>query len=142
MHIYDWSSDVCSSDLVSARDRGKARDVDLGGLQWFDDPVALAREAEADVVVELIGGSEDPARQIVETALRAGRHVVTANKALLAHHGTALATLAEGVGRTIGYEAAVAGGIPIIKGLRAGLAAHRQIGRAHVGTHVTNAHLV
>src|SRR3546814_2111007 len=66
---------------VSARDRGKARDVDLGGLQWFDDPVALAREAEADVVVELIGGSEDPARQIVETALRAGRHVVTANKA-------------------------------------------------------------
>src|SRR3546814_4928685 len=62
---------------------------------------------------------------MVETALRAGRHVVTANKALLAHHGTALATLAEGVGRTIGYEAAVAGGIPIIKGLREGLAANR-----------------
>ena len=110
---------------VCARDRGKDRGLDLSGVQWFDDPVALARDAEADVVVELIGGSEDPARLLVETALHAGRHVVTANKALLAHHGTALAGLAEGVGRTIGYEAAVAGGIPIIKGLREGLAGNR-----------------
>jgi len=77
------------------------------------------------VVVELIGGSEDPARLLVETALKAGRHVVTANKALLAHHGTPLARLAESVGRTVGYEAAVAGGIPIIKGLREGLAGNR-----------------
>jgi homoserine dehydrogenase len=110
---------------VSARDRGRDRGLDLAGIQWFDDPVALARDAEADVVVELIGGSEDPAKLLVETALRAGRHVVTANKALLAHHGTALAGLAEGVGRTLGYEAAVAGGIPIIKGLREGLAGNR-----------------
>lgn len=110
---------------VCARDRGKPRGVDLAGLEWFDDPVALARDARADVVVELIGGSEAPARLVVESALRAGRHVVTANKALLAHHGTALAALAEGVGRTIGYEAAVAGGIPIIKGLREGLAGNR-----------------
>ncbi len=110
---------------VSARDRNKDRGVDLSGVQWFDDPVALARDAEADVVVELIGGSEDPAKLMVETALRAGRHVVTANKALLAHHGTALASLAESVGRGLGYEAAVAGGIPIIKGLREGLAANR-----------------
>jgi homoserine dehydrogenase len=110
---------------VSARDRARDRGLDLSGLQWFDDPIALARDAEADVVVELIGGSEDPAKLLVETALRAGRHVVTANKALLAHHGTALASLAESVGRTIGYEAAVAGGIPIIKGLREGLAGNR-----------------
>ncbi len=110
---------------VSARDRGRERGVDLSGLQWFDDPVAMAREAEADVVVELIGGSEGPAKALVEAALTAGRHVVTANKALLAHHGTALAGRAEQVGRTIGYEAAVAGGIPIIKGLREGLAANR-----------------
>ncbi len=110
---------------VSARDRGRERGVDLSGLQWFDDPVAMAREAEADVVVELIGGSEGPAKALVEAALTAGRHVVTANKALLAHHGTALAGRAERVGRTIGYEAAVAGGIPIIKGLREGLAANR-----------------
>jgi homoserine dehydrogenase len=107
---------------VSARERKKDRGVDLSGLAWFDDPVALARDAEADVVVELIGGSEDPAKLLVETALKAGRHVVTANKALLAHHGTPLARLAESVGRTVGYEAAVAGGIPIIKGLREGLA--------------------
>ena len=110
---------------VSARDRARDRGLDLSGLQWFDDPIALARDAEADVVVELIGGSEEPAKLMVETALRAGRHVVTANKALLAHHGTALAGLAESVGRTIGYEAAVAGGIPIIKGLREGLAGNR-----------------
>ncbi|GAB4236059.1 MAG: homoserine dehydrogenase [Kiloniellaceae bacterium] len=110
---------------VCARDRNRDRGVDLSGCQWFDDPVALARDAEADVVVELIGGSDGPAKQMVETALQAGRHVVTANKALLAHHGTALAALAEGAGRTIGYEAAVAGGIPIIKGLREGLAGNR-----------------
>ncbi|GAB4370312.1 MAG: homoserine dehydrogenase [Kiloniellaceae bacterium] len=110
---------------VSARDRKKDRGVDLFGVRWFDDPIALARDAEADVVVELIGGSEDPAKLMVETALRAGRHVVTANKALLAHHGTELASLAESVGRGLGYEAAVAGGIPIIKGLREGLAANR-----------------
>jgi homoserine dehydrogenase len=110
---------------VSARERTRDRGVDLSGLQWFDDPVAMAREAEADAVVELIGGSEDPAKPLVEAALDAGRHVVTANKALLAHHGTALAGRAEGLGRTIGYEAAVAGGIPIIKGLREGLAANR-----------------
>ena len=103
---------------VCARDRNRDRGVDLSGCQWFDDPVALARDAEADVVVELIGGSDGPAKQMVETALQAGRHVVTANKALLAHHGTALAALAEGAGRTIGYEAAVAGGIPIVKTLR------------------------
>ncbi|MEQ9609394.1 MAG: homoserine dehydrogenase, partial [Kiloniellaceae bacterium] len=110
---------------VSARDRSKDRGVDLSGLAWFDDPIALARDAEADVVVELVGGSEDPAKLMVETALRAGRHVVTANKALLAHHGTELAGLAESVGRGLGYEAAVAGGIPIIKGLREGLAGNR-----------------
>ncbi len=110
---------------MSARDRTRDRGVDLSGFQWFDDPIALARDAEADVVVELIGGSEDPAKAMVEAALTGGRHVVTANKALLAHHGTQLAILAEGAGRTIGYEAAVAGGIPIIKGLREGLAGNR-----------------
>ncbi len=110
---------------VSARERTRDRGVDLSGFQWFDDPTALARDAEADVIVELIGGSEGPAKAMVEAALAAGRHVVTANKALLAHHGTQLASLAEGAGRTIGYEAAVAGGIPIIKGLREGLAGNR-----------------
>lgn len=110
---------------VCARDRSRDRGVDLSGCQWFDDPVAMAAEAEADVVVELIGGSEGPAKQMVEAALAAGRSVVTANKALLAHHGTALARQAETAGCTIGYEAAVAGGIPIIKGLREGLAGNR-----------------
>ena len=110
---------------VSARSKGKDRGVDLAGYQWFDDPVAMAREAQADVFVELIGGSEGPAKDAVTAALEAGRHVVTANKALIAHHGAALAALAEAKGLTLAFEASVAGGIPVIKGLREGLAANR-----------------
>jgi len=110
---------------VSARDRTKDRGVDLSGLQWFSDAVALAAAPDIDVVVELIGGSEGTARAVVETALSHGRDVVTANKALLAHHGAALAAQAEAKGATIAFEAAVAGGIPVIKGLREGLAGNR-----------------
>ncbi|WP_454018259.1 homoserine dehydrogenase [Azospirillum sp. Marseille-Q6669] len=110
---------------VSARSRGKDRGVDLSTAEWYDDPVALAAHPGVDVVVELIGGSEGPAKETVELALERGRHVVTANKALLAHHGTTLAAKAEAAGLAIGFEAAVAGGIPIIKGLREGLAGNR-----------------
>ena len=110
---------------VSARDRKRDRGVDLAGLAWHDDPLALARLPDVDVVVELIGGAEGVARQLLEAALAAGKHVVTANKALLAHHGTALARQAEAKGLSLGFEAAVAGGIPIIKTLREGLAANR-----------------
>lgn len=110
---------------VSARSRTKDRGVDLGGLAWYDDPLVLAREADADVVLELVGGSDGIAKSICEEAIRAGRHVVTANKALLAHHGAALAEKAEAAGVQLAYEAAVAGGIPIIKALREGLAANR-----------------
>jgi homoserine dehydrogenase len=107
---------------VSARTRGKDRGLALSHIKWFDDPVTMAAEADADAVVELIGGAEGPARRTVETALARQRHVVTANKALLAHHGVALAAAAESTGLTLAYEAAVAGGIPIIKALREGLA--------------------
>jgi len=110
---------------VSARDRKRDRGVDLAGLAWHDDPLTLAQLPEIDVVVELIGGAEGVARQLLEAALAGGKHVVTANKALLAHHGTALARQAEAKGLSLGYEAAVAGGIPIIKTLREGLAANR-----------------
>jgi homoserine dehydrogenase len=110
---------------VSARDRAKARGVDLSRVAWFDDAAKMAAEAKCDVVVELIGGAEGVARNVCEAALANGRHVVTANKALLAHHGTALAAQAEAKGLTIAYEAAVAGGIPIIKSIREGLAANR-----------------
>jgi homoserine dehydrogenase len=106
---------------VSARDRRKDRGFPLGSLAWFDDPVALATAPGIDVVVELIGGSEGPARRLVETALAAGRPVISANKALIAHHGAALGRLAQQGGATLAYEAAVAGGIPIIKLLREGL---------------------
>lgn len=115
---------------VSARSRGKDRGVDLSGITWYDDPVAMAREAGADVVCEVIGGSEGPAKAVCEAAIAAGRHVVTANKALLAHHGTALARAAEAQGVSLNYEAAVAGGIPIIKALREGLAGN-QISRLY-----------
>ena len=109
---------------VSARNRNRARGVDLEGYRWFDDAVEMASAPGIDVVVELIGGHDGVAKSVVEAALRAGRHVVTANKALLAHHGTELAALAQEHGVTLGYEAAVAGGIPAIKGLREGLAAN------------------
>ena len=110
---------------VSARTRGRDRGVDLAGVTWFDDPVAMAREADAEAIVELIGGSDGTAKAVCETALAAGRHVVTANKALLAMHGTALATTAEDAGLTLAWEAAVAGGIPIVKALREGLVGNR-----------------
>jgi homoserine dehydrogenase len=106
---------------VSARDKKKARGFDLPG--WQDDPLALAK-GDADCVVELIGGEEGTAKTLVETALNNRKHVVTANKALLAHHGKALADLAESKGVTIRFEAAAAGGIPIVKVLREDLIAH------------------
>lgn len=107
---------------VSARTRSRNRDCDVAGLAWYDDAVAMARKADCDVVIELIGGSEGVAKEVCEAALESGRHVVTANKALIAIHGTELARLAESKGLSLNYEAAVAGGIPIIKALREGLA--------------------
>ncbi len=110
---------------VSARDRTRDRGMDLSGLRWYDDPVALAGDANVDVVVEVIGGSEEPAKALVEAAMAAGKQVVTANKALLAVHGAALAAAAEKAGVVLAFEAAVAGGIPAIKALREGLAGNR-----------------
>uniref|UniRef100_A0A9E7ZW31 Homoserine dehydrogenase n=1 Tax=Bosea sp. NBC_00436 TaxID=2969620 RepID=A0A9E7ZW31_9HYPH len=107
---------------VSARDRNRDRGIDLGGLAWFDDPVALAKSDEIDCFVELIGGSDGPAKAAVETALSAGKHVVTANKALLAAHGVALAELAESKGVALAFESSSAGGIPVVKTLREALA--------------------
>jgi homoserine dehydrogenase len=109
---------------VSARDRNRDRGLELGGLRWYDDPVALAADPAVDVVVEAMGGSEGPARALVEAALKAGKPVVTANKALLAVHGAELAALAEDKNVPLAFEAAVAGGIPAIKALREGLAAN------------------
>jgi homoserine dehydrogenase len=107
---------------VSARSKGKDRGHDLSALAWHDDPVALAKSADIDVFIELMGGDSGPAKVSVEAALAAGKHVVTANKALLAHHGVALAKAAEAKGVMLNFEAAVAGGIPVIKTLREGLA--------------------
>jgi homoserine dehydrogenase len=107
---------------VSARDRKRERGVDVSGYDWYDDAIRMATEADADVIVELIGGSEGPAKALVEAAIGAGRHVVTANKALIAHHGTQLARAAEEKGVSLNYEAAVAGGIPVVKAIREGLA--------------------
>ncbi|HWM48901.1 MAG TPA: homoserine dehydrogenase [Xanthobacteraceae bacterium] len=107
---------------VCARSKAKKRDLDLRKVRWADSPKALAADPEIDVFVELMGGEGDPARTAVETALRAGKSVVTANKALLARHGVALATLAEKNGVALNFEAAVGGAIPIVKTLREGMA--------------------
>ncbi|THF54049.1 homoserine dehydrogenase [Allorhizobium terrae] len=106
---------------VSARSKGKDRGFDLDGIAWFDNPVEMAETADIDVLVELIGGAEGAADQSVRAALARGLHVVTANKALLAKHGVALAKMAEEKGLLLNYEAAVAGGIPVIKTLRESL---------------------
>lgn len=109
---------------VSARDRTRDRGVSMAGLRWYDDPVALASDPSVDVVVELIGGSDGPAKALAEAAIAAGKPLVTANKALLAVRGAELAAAAEERGVPLGFEAAVAGGIPVIKALREGLAAN------------------
>ncbi len=110
---------------VSARDRRRDRGVPLDGYAWEDDPVALAARPDVDVLLELIGGQDGPARATTEAALASGKDVVTANKALLAHHGHDLALRAEAAGRAIRFEAAVAGGIPVVKALTEGLAGNR-----------------
>ena len=110
---------------ISASNKNKKRDVDVSGLRWVENPLELANSPEIDVVVEMIGGSEGVAKTLVETALANGKSVVTANKALIAHHGVELAKLAEKTGAVLAFEAAVAGGIPIIKTLRDGLAANK-----------------
>jgi homoserine dehydrogenase len=110
---------------VSARDRAKNRDLPLDDARWVDDAKALAADPAVDVVVEVIGGSDGIARALTEAAIAAKKPVVTANKAMLALHGTALARAAEAAQVPIACEAAVAGGIPIVKALREGLAANR-----------------
>jgi homoserine dehydrogenase len=117
---------------VSARDRLKDRGFPVTGLRWYEDPVALANDAGVDVVVELIGGSEGPALALAEATIAAGKPLVTANKALLAVHGASLARAAEERGVALGFEAAVAGGIPVIKALREGLSGNRISGVAGI----------
>jgi homoserine dehydrogenase len=106
---------------VSARSRSRPRPVDISNLPWFDDPVALAASPNVDVFVELIGGSDGPAKAAVEAALTRGKPVVTANKALIAEHGAELAALAEAQGVPLLFEAAVMGGTPAVKMLREAL---------------------
>ncbi|SFZ81164.1 homoserine dehydrogenase [Devosia enhydra] len=110
---------------VAARSRSRDRGIDTADITWFDDPVALAKSDGIDLFVELIGGEDGPALASVKAALELGRPVVTANKALLARHGVALARVAEESGAQLGFEAAVAGGIPVIKTLREGLGSAR-----------------
>src|SRR5207237_1059460 len=109
---------------VSARDRQRERGVDLSRFAWVDDAGQLAGRDDVDVVVEMIGGSDGPALALARATLGAGKGFVTANKAMLAHHGLELAALAEANGAPLKYEAAVAGGVPVIKGLREGAAAN------------------
>ena len=109
---------------VSARDRSKDRGVDISRFDWIDDTTALAHHDKADVVVELVGGSDGPALTLARATLGAGKSFVTANKAMIAHHGLELAHAAETASVALKFEAAVAGGIPVIKGLREGAAAN------------------
>jgi homoserine dehydrogenase len=119
----------CGRELVltavSARTKGQDRGFRMDGVTWFDDPAKLAASADIDLFVELMGGEGGAAKASVEAAIARGLPVVTANKALLAHHGVVLAKAAEARNLALNFEAAVAGGIPIIKALREGLGANR-----------------
>jgi len=110
--------------VVSARDRSKKRGVDLTPYAWEDDMVVMGERADVDVVVELVGGADGPALALARTTIEAGKALVTANKAMIAHHGLELAAKAEEAHVALKFEAAVAGGIPVIKGLREGAAAN------------------
>ncbi|GGI71332.1 homoserine dehydrogenase [Polymorphobacter multimanifer] len=110
---------------ISARDRSRDRGIDMAGLTWLDDATELAAHPDVDVVVELIGGSDGPALPLARRTLGAAKPFVTANKALIAHHGRELAALAEANGAPLAFEAAVAGGIPVLKALGEGAAANR-----------------
>ncbi|WP_108789268.1 homoserine dehydrogenase [Erythrobacter sp. Alg231-14] len=109
---------------VSARDRSKDRGVDIAPYAWEDDMTALGARDDVDVVAELVGGSDGPALALSRAALSGGKGLVTANKAMIAHHGLALAEQAEAQGIALKFEAAVAGGIPVVKGLREGTSAN------------------
>ena len=110
---------------VSARDRSKPRDVALAGYAWVDDPAALALRDDVDAVVEVIGGADGAALSLAHAVLGAGKALVTANKAMIAHHGMTLAQIADAADTPLKFEAAVAGGIPVIKALREGASANR-----------------
>jgi len=110
---------------VSARDRSRDRGVDISRYAWEDDMTVMAGRGDVDLVVELVGGSDGPALALARRTLGAGKGLVTANKAMIAHHGMELAALAEQHGAPLRFEASVAGGIPVIKGLREGVAANR-----------------
>ncbi len=110
---------------ISARDKTKPRGCSLEGLAWFDDPRDLASCPDTDAVVELIGGARGVACDLCESALKNGKHVVTANKAMLAEHGLKLVQLAETNDCRVMFEAAVAGGIPVIKAVRESLAGNK-----------------
>jgi homoserine dehydrogenase len=109
---------------INARDRTRDRGIDLSRFAWVDDTQAMASRDDVDVVVELIGGTDGPALTLARSTIAAGKALVTANKAMIAHHGMGLATEAEAKGIALKFEAAVAGGIPVIKGLREGAAAN------------------
>lgn len=109
---------------VSARNKNRDRGINLSTYEWCDNPVDIARNNNVDIVIEAIGGDSGPAYDLCKLALQNKKHVVTANKALIAHHGTELAQLAEEHNVTLAFEAAVAGGIPILKSLKEGLAAN------------------
>ncbi len=110
---------------VSARNRTRDRGVDLSAFAWEDDPGALARREDVDVIVELMGGSDGPALTLARATLQGGKPLVTANKAMIAHHGLELAEAAEARQLPLKFEAAVAGGVPVVKGIREGTAANR-----------------
>lgn len=109
---------------VSAKNKNKQREVQIDTYQWYDNPISLAVNEDADIIIELIGGEDGVALDVVENAIRAGKNVITANKALIAKKGNYLLELAEKNGAKLLFEAAIAGSIPIVKTLKESVASN------------------
>ena len=123
--LFDRTGREFRITAVSARNKLKNRSIDISKVKWHDNPVDVANDPEVDVVVELMGGATGAAFDVVKKALEAGKPVVTANKALLASRGAEVLNLLRSSKGSVSFEAAVAGGIPVIKSMREGFAANR-----------------
>ena len=110
---------------ISAKNINKKRKIKIPKSKWIKNPIRLATKSDVGIIIELIGGSEGMAKKLVFLALKNGKHVITANKALISKYGDQLAYIAEKNKAILEYEAAVAGGVPIIKSIKEGLIANK-----------------
>ena len=131
INIIEKKTNVIPNILyVSAKNKKKKRNLNIPKKKWLSNYLDASTNKNIDIVIELIGGAEGAAKKLVFSALKNKKHVITANKALIAKYGDQLAKIAENNKVNLEYEAAVCGGVPIIRSLKEGLIANK-INRVH-----------